>query len=336
QFGPPITPTDVKAGEGFVGNGLPEKDVFYYHPDHLGSSSYISTLNGQISQHVEYIAFGEVLFEEHSSSFKSPYLFNGKELDRETNLTNFGARYLDMKTSLWLNVDPLAEKHPDFSPYAYCANNPLNLIDPDGRDWILATGNKVYWYGGKYGDKSTLLHTYKATSGHKVTEYTDGSKVKSQNSKYQYIKGNGPTVEGKYKLNLKPEPETAQMKNGEIVSGQGKGIQSLVGMTDPSQPGKSFSSPAWGENRINLIPVDVKQPIENKNTPSKDDDRDLGSFYFHDSTKGESSGCHEIETQFFDDLLKFRSEGNDVLEVKVQYPSKNHSTNGGTEKTKTP
>ncbi|EKT3958572.1 hypothetical protein NTJ28_002588, partial [Flavobacterium psychrophilum] len=102
QFGPPITPTDVKAGEGFVGNGLPEKDVFYYHPDHLGSSSYISTLNGQISQHVEYIAFGEVLFEEHSSSFKSPYLFNGKELDRETNLTNFGARYLDMKTSLWL------------------------------------------------------------------------------------------------------------------------------------------------------------------------------------------------------------------------------------------
>lgn len=135
---------------------------------------------------------------------------------------------------------------------------------------------------------------------------------------------------------MKPEPETAQMKNGEIVSGQGKGIQSLVGMTDPSQPGKTFSSPAWGENRINLIPVDVKQPIENKKTPSKEDDRDLGSFYFHDSTKGESSGCHEIETNFFDDLKKFRAEGNEVLEVMVKYPSKNHSTNGGTEKTKTP
>ncbi|WP_242653612.1 RHS repeat domain-containing protein, partial [Flavobacterium psychrophilum] len=133
QFGPPITPTDVKAGEGFVGNGLPEKDVFYYHPDHLGSSSYISTLNGQISQHVEYIAFGEVLFEEHSSSFKSPYLFNGKELDRETNLTNFGARYLDMKTSLWLSVDPLAEKGPEYSPYSFCFNNPMHFTDPDGR-----------------------------------------------------------------------------------------------------------------------------------------------------------------------------------------------------------
>ncbi|EKT3966585.1 RHS repeat-associated core domain-containing protein [Flavobacterium psychrophilum] len=98
----------------------------------------MSTLNGQISQHVEYIAFGEVLFEEHSSSFKSPYLFNGKELDRETNLTNFGARYLDMKTSLWLSVDPLVEKYPAYSPYAYCINNPLNVIDPDGRDIIFA------------------------------------------------------------------------------------------------------------------------------------------------------------------------------------------------------
>ncbi|MCB6232267.1 RHS repeat-associated core domain-containing protein [Flavobacterium psychrophilum] len=111
-----------------------------------------------MSQHVEYIAFGEVLFEEHSSSFKSPYLFNGKELDRETNLTNFGARYLDMKTSLWLNVDPLAEKTPSVSSYVYCAENPINLVDPDGRSGepVINKRNKtitvhsnVILYGGK-------------------------------------------------------------------------------------------------------------------------------------------------------------------------------------------
>ena len=62
---------------------MPDKHIFYFHSDHLGSSSYITTVNGQISQHVEYIAFGEVLFEEHASSFKTPYLYNGKELDRE-------------------------------------------------------------------------------------------------------------------------------------------------------------------------------------------------------------------------------------------------------------
>ncbi|HFG0578833.1 hypothetical protein LIS90_13540 [Flavobacterium psychrophilum] len=51
-----------------------------------------------------------------TSSFKSPYLFNGKELDRETNLSFYGARYLDMKTSLWLSTDPLAERGPEYPP----------------------------------------------------------------------------------------------------------------------------------------------------------------------------------------------------------------------------
>ncbi|OOB81721.1 hypothetical protein BZL53_13295 [Flavobacterium columnare] len=94
-------------------------------------------MNGQLSQHVEYIPFGEVLFEEHSSSISMPYLFNGKELDRETNLTYYGARYLDMKTSLWLNIDPLAEKHPNQSPYLFCNANPIIYMDPDGRDGII-------------------------------------------------------------------------------------------------------------------------------------------------------------------------------------------------------
>jgi len=159
QFGPPVEPTTVKPGEGFTGIGLPENDIFYFHPDHLGSTSYITTRNGSISQHVEYIAFGEVLFEEHSSSFSSPYLFNGKELDRETNLSYYGARYLDMKTSLWLNMDPLAIYNPIFEEefyfdgdhnngiynnknlngYAYCYQNPINLIDPNGKQVYFMT-----------------------------------------------------------------------------------------------------------------------------------------------------------------------------------------------------
>ncbi|PTD16582.1 RHS repeat domain-containing protein [Flavobacterium columnare] len=156
QFGDPIKPADVTAGDGFVGNGLFEKDIFYYHNDHLGSTSYISTMNGQLSQHVEYIPFGEVLFEEHSSSISMPYLFNGKELDRETNLTYYGARYLDMKTSLWLNIDPLADYNPimndehyidgehnggvynpgNNNPYIYCYQNPVKYIDPNGKQNI--------------------------------------------------------------------------------------------------------------------------------------------------------------------------------------------------------
>lgn len=138
QFGPPVEPTTVKGGEGFTGTGMPENDIFYFHPDHLGSTSYITNKNGSISQHVEYIAFGEVLFEEHSSSFSSPYLFNGKELDRETNLSYYGARYYDAKVSLWLSVDPMAEKYSNFGGYSFAFNNPVVFIDPDGRDPIVS------------------------------------------------------------------------------------------------------------------------------------------------------------------------------------------------------
>ena len=133
QYGAPVTSQTVQSGSGFTGSGLPENDIFYFHPDHLGSTSYITTKDGNISQHVEYIAFGEVMFEEHASSFSSPYLFNGKELDRETNLSFYGARYLDMKTSLWLSVDPLAEKYAGVGSYTYCLNNPIIHTDATGR-----------------------------------------------------------------------------------------------------------------------------------------------------------------------------------------------------------
>ncbi|MFB9057517.1 RHS repeat-associated core domain-containing protein [Mariniflexile ostreae] len=79
-------------------------------------------------------------------------MFNGKELDRETNLSYYGARYLDMKTSLWLSVDPLAEKMPSFGGYVYAFNNPVRFIDPDGMepdDWYLNLDNGNYeWHDG--------------------------------------------------------------------------------------------------------------------------------------------------------------------------------------------
>lgn len=36
--------------------------------------------------------------------------------------------------SIWLSVDPMSDKYPGTSPYVYCANNPVRLVDPDGRD----------------------------------------------------------------------------------------------------------------------------------------------------------------------------------------------------------
>ncbi|MBK7344354.1 MAG: RHS repeat-associated core domain-containing protein [Saprospiraceae bacterium] len=64
--------------------------------------------------------------------WKTPYLFNGKELDSRTNLYYYGARYYDPGLSVWLSVDPLAEKYAAWTPYNFTMQNPIVLMDIKG------------------------------------------------------------------------------------------------------------------------------------------------------------------------------------------------------------
>lgn len=69
-----------------------------------------------------------------------PYKFNGKELDQETGLYYYGARYMNPVTSLWYGVDALAEKYPSIGGYVYCVGNPIKCVDLDGKAvWLFAT-----------------------------------------------------------------------------------------------------------------------------------------------------------------------------------------------------
>ena len=105
---------------------------FFYHPDHLGSSSFITNLEGEVVQHIEYVPFGEVFIEERNNVWNTPYLFNAKEFDEETGMYYYGARYYEPRLSLWISPDPLGEIFSNSTSYRYGKNNPLRFVDPTG------------------------------------------------------------------------------------------------------------------------------------------------------------------------------------------------------------
>ena len=103
------------------------------HPNHLGSTCYVTDENASVVQGFLYAPFGEIT-NEHDNSFGSSvlpkYSFNAKELDEETGMYYYEARY--MAPPVFISRDRLFEKYPFMTPYGYCANNPVIIIDPSG------------------------------------------------------------------------------------------------------------------------------------------------------------------------------------------------------------
>ena len=136
--GPPVSwndpsnPDDPQAGYGYIPNDTTKEETFFYHSDHLGSTSYITDDHANITQYDAYLPYGELLVDEHSSSEDLPYKFNGKQFDEETGLYYYGARYMNPITSLWYGVDKLTEKYPTVCGYVYTLDNPVKFIDEVG------------------------------------------------------------------------------------------------------------------------------------------------------------------------------------------------------------
>ena len=106
--------------------------IYYYHPDHLGSATWITNSSGVPVQFIHYMPWGELWYNQQASAYNERFKFTGKERDTETGYDYFGARYYSSALPMWLSVDPLSDDYPNITPYAYCNWNPVTRIDPDG------------------------------------------------------------------------------------------------------------------------------------------------------------------------------------------------------------
>lgn len=119
------------------------RGVYYYHPDHLGSATWITNSQGAAVEFLHYMPLGEMWYNQQGSAYNERFKFTGKERDVETGYDYFGARYYASAVPSWLSVDPLSDKYPSISPYAYCAWNPVMCVDPDGMVWTDVLGNEI-------------------------------------------------------------------------------------------------------------------------------------------------------------------------------------------------
>ncbi|MDH5232823.1 MAG: hypothetical protein OEY38_22430, partial [Gammaproteobacteria bacterium] len=140
--------------------GPTDDQLYFFHPDHLGSTSYVTDEDGDIHEHVEYFPFGETWYQEGGNNKVTPYLFTSKELDSETGYYYFGARYYDPRVSTWISPDPIMAKYLptgdnendsrlpgiggvfnsfNMNLYHYAGLNPTKYVDPDGNEMFLPT-----------------------------------------------------------------------------------------------------------------------------------------------------------------------------------------------------
>ncbi len=180
--------------------------AYFYHSDHLGSSSLITDATGALVQHIEYVPFGETFIDERNGSWHTPYLFNAKERDEETGLYYYHARYYDSRRSVWLSVDPLAEKKLWMTSYNYCSNNPIVRVDPDGKKDVVFNNdgsyktiqNDNFWHNLWFGTRGVINDTEgKPRNTFRFNNTNDSKRFELKPGEKGYLRG----VDEKYLIN---------------------------------------------------------------------------------------------------------------------------------------
>jgi RHS repeat-associated protein len=114
----------------------PDDSIHYYHNDHLGSTSVMTTQAGSLVEKTEYDPWGEV----KSGGTKSKFLYTGQENDSETKLHYYNARYYDPHIRRFTQPDDIIQNvyNPqDLNRYSYVRNNPIRYTDPSGHiAWV--------------------------------------------------------------------------------------------------------------------------------------------------------------------------------------------------------
>jgi len=165
----------------YSGNTSQDNFTFhYYDRDHLGNIRQVikatGSNKGTVIQTMDYYPFGAEFCDGSTASEVQSRMYNGKELDKMHGLNtyDYGARQYNPVTARWNRVDPLCEKYYSVSPYVYCHDNPVMLVDPDGNSPLSA----LIKIAAKKGVKAGIKTYVKNNIEHRLKNYMSKNMLK--------------------------------------------------------------------------------------------------------------------------------------------------------------
>ena len=131
--------------------------ILYYNKDHLGNVREVIDDSGNMCQTNNYYPYGTPFCDGPvTDAAVQPYKYNGKELDLMHGLDtyHYGARQYYPVVPTWDRLDPMCESYTYMSPYSYCLDNPVNVVDPDGKEVFILYQDKkgkykAFFYNGR-------------------------------------------------------------------------------------------------------------------------------------------------------------------------------------------
>jgi len=139
----------ILAGNNLIAHKTSEQ-TYYYHTDHLGSTTLVTDASGNTAEEIAYYPFGTPSSE--TGAVRVSHLFTGQEIDGETGLYNYNARLYDADLGRFISADtivPDPSNPQSLNRYSYVVNSPLNYIDPTGHFFF---GFSFNWdFSGNWG-----------------------------------------------------------------------------------------------------------------------------------------------------------------------------------------